>query len=940
MKRTLTIVYIVFLVILLTNFIYYFSLYNKQISYIQELLDRQVQIAGASIDHTNNHFLSDLNQIGFLGQLDLFFKDPDAQYRAKEKIKLFYSKYQDFVSAIKLSDNDRNEFTLKKDEIEPRNEWLEQPPFKLQKQGKLYPMEKLILNEKRFEFYLPVIKNNETVGNIVVTIDYQKYFSAVFSTFKLQDYQWQWVISDSGKVIYNNSGTNIEYSDVEKISKELDNGTSKNIVHKAVIGGKSKDLISSYYSTQLLDRELGIVFSAPTDFFQKYIIRNSLFIVLTTLFLILIIIYVFSRYLKSYTYQKSPVNTSENMQFNLIEDMPVGAIIYNKNRKVIKANQVAANLYSFAFAEEMAGQTLPEPVIFEENEYFVKNLGSNFNSDQLISVRNDSQDIILYRNSFPVVFSEEEAIMEILIDVTMLETARKLELKANVSKSEFLARMSYEIRTPLNGIIGMTDVLTYFDLSSEVKEILSLMRRSTEALVNIINDLLDFSKIETGKMILDEVPFTFREEFNLGVERARAYMTEDIELETIVEESVPGSIIGDPVRLRQIITNLLNHSIKATEKGRIRLVCHLRSYNNKVVKLEFELSDNGTSFDEEDLKKIFGDYVNIESKSINSSDETGFGTILARQLVDLMGGELKAESPSGLDGTKGTKVTFTIQAFSNDKQVKNLPLEHIKSYEDIKTLVITGTQSRDEEILSALHKIGLKVSITTFQKSTISQIRANLEHEDKYRLIVILDDNEFDGFEAAQIIWENNLSSNFIMLMISSNDKKRNYMKCISMGIDNYLIKPFAISELLGIIQNSFQFLEIKDKKGSDKLSSDAKILVVEDNKMSQKVIGTMLKSLGYSYDMANNGHSGYIMAKNKGYDLILMDLVMPEIDGYQAAHKIHEIDKKVVIVAFSADNIADAKQKAELVGIKEFLSKPVRMDELKKLFAKHFKKN
>lgn len=939
MKKTLVIVYIVFFVILLANIIYYLSLYNKQISYIEELLDRQVQIAGASIDNTNNHFLSDLNQIGFFGELENFFEDPESQYRGKEKIKLFYSKYQDFVISIKLSDNDRNQFTLKREEVEPTSEWLENS-FKLHVQEKLYPMEMLIQDGKRFEYYLPIIKDNVTFSNFVVTIDYQKYFSSAFSAFKLQDYQWQWVLSDSGNVIYSNSGTNIEYTGIETIISEIENGTSKNVVHKAVIDGEKKEIISSYYATQLLQRELGIVFSAPTDFFQKYIIRNSIFIVLGTMFLILIIIFVFTKYLRSFKYQMSPVNTSEKMRFTLIEDMPVGVIILSKNRKVIKANQVAANQYSFVDNEEMAGQILPEPPIFGESEYFVKNLGNTFNPNQLIKLKKDRGEILIYRSAIPVVFSDEEAMMEILIDVTLLETARKLEQKANVSKSEFLARMSYEIRTPLNGIIGMTDVLAYFDLSNEVKEILSLMRRSTEALVNIINDLLDFSKIETGKMILDEVPFTFREEFNLCIERAKTYMTDDLELEAIVEENVPGSIIGDPVRLRQILTNLLNHSIKSTEKGKIRIVCQLRSYNNKVVKLGFEISDTGSSFEEEELEKIFGNYVNIESKSMNSGDDTGFGTILARQLVELMGGELVAVSPSGLVGAKGTKLTFTIQAFSNDKQVKNLPLEQIKSFEDIKTLVITGYQNRDEEILSALHKIGLRVAITTFQKSTVSQIEVNLRHEDKYRLIVILDDNEFDGFEAAQIIWENNLSSNFIMLMISSNDKKRNYMKCISMGIDNYLIKPFAISELLNIIQSSFSFLEKNSGKTSDKLDTDVKVLVVEDNKMNQKVIGTMLKSLGYSYDMANNGHAGYMMAKNNGYDIILMDLVMPEIDGYKSAQKIHEIDKKVVIVAFSADNISDSRKKAESVGIKEFLSKPVRMDELKKLFAKHFKKN
>ena len=940
MKRTLTFVYLVFFVILMANLFYYKSLYNKQISYTISLLNRQVQIVGISVDNTNNLFLSDLNQISFSEDLELFFSNQENQYRAIEKMKLFFSKYQDFVTGIKLYDNNRNEFSLKKDEI--TDDWLEQP-FKLHVQGEIFPTENLVLNNKKFEYYLPVINDNVTIGNIVVTVDYNKYFSVVFSVYNLEDYQWQWVISDSGEIIFDNNENSLEYTGIERIKTDIANGISENIIHKSIINGKKREIISTYYSTRLLQRELGLVFSAPMDFIQKYIIKNSLCIILVTLFLILVIIYVFRRYLKSFKYEMSPVDASEKMLFTLIEDMPVGVVIHNKNRKIIKANKVVASQYSFSNEDEMIGKYFPESSNFGENEYFSKSLGSTFNPDQLIKIIKENEEIILYRNVIPVVFLGEEAVMEILIDVTVLETARKLESKANISKSEFLARMSYEIRTPLNGIIGMTDVLAYFDLSPEVKEIVSLLRRSTEALVNIINDLLDFSKIETGKMILEEVPFTLREEVDRCVNMARTYITSaDLKLEATVEENVPGSLIGDPVRLRQILTNLLNHSIKSTEKGVISLKCYLRSYNNKVVKLGFEVADTGTIFDEVELKKIFGNYVNIESKAIKTNDESGFGTILARQLVELMGGELSAESPSGIAGEKGTKVNFTVIAYSNDKHVKDLPLEKITSFESIKTLVITGTQSRDEEILGALHKLGLSLSITTFQKSTITQIKANLEfQEDKYSLIVILDDNEFSGFDAAKIIWENNLSSHFIMLMISTNDKKRNYMKCITMGIDNYLIKPFATSELQNIIQNSFPFVKkINSSKEIGKLKSDIKVLVVEDNKTNQKVIATMLKSLGYSFDLADDGTSGYELVKNNRYDIILMDLIMPELDGYQAAQKIHEIDKKVLIVAFSADNVPESKRKAELMGIKEFLSKPVRMDELKKLFAKYFKRD
>jgi two-component system, sensor histidine kinase and response regulator len=525
----------------------------------------------------------------------------------------------------------------------------------------------------------------------------------------------------------------------------------------------------------------------------------------------------------------------------------------------------------------------------------------------------------------------------------MLESARKQEAKANEAKSEFLARMSYEIRTPLNGIIGMTDILNRKDMPDDVKEIIKLLRRSTEVLLNIINDILDFSKIETGKMILDEVPFSLSEEINYCSDLARTYIADnDVVFKYNIDENIPSSIIADPFRLRQVLTNLINHSASNTQKGEILLNCILKNNKNGIITLGFELLDTGTGFDKASFKKIFGDYINVESKASWGSDESGFGTILARQLVEMMGGELTAESPSGLPGNKGTKISFTITAYSNDKLVKNLDQGKITSFDKIKALIISGSHNRDEDILSSLHRLGLNVSVTTYQKSTVGQIKANLSQDhDRYNLVVITDDDDFNGFDAAHAIWENNLSGNFVIFMISSNDQKGNYMKCITMGVDHYLVKPFDDNELINAVRDGFPYIETRSGLADvSNIKSDLQILVVEDNKMNQKVICTMLKSLGYSYDIADDGHEGFLQAKNKKYDLIFMDLIMPEMNGYDSARRILADDKSVLIVAFTADNMPDARRKAELSGIREFIPKPIRIDDLKNLFAKHFSKS
>ena len=179
-----------------------------------------------------------------------------------------------------------------------------------------------------------------------------------------------------------------------------------------------------------------------------------------------------------------------------------------------------------------------------------------------------------------------------------------------------------------------------------------------------------------------------------------------LDIVCVIDEKIPESVIGDPFRLRQVLSNLLNNSIKNTEKGEIRLKCVLKSRDERVITLGFELLDTGVSFDKSSLNRIFGDFVNSDSKVLMSKDESLFGTILAKQLVELMGGKLIAGSPSGLAGDSGLKVTFDIITYSNEKPVKEIPLANIKTFEKIKTLVITGSQNRDEEILGCFAQTG------------------------------------------------------------------------------------------------------------------------------------------------------------------------------------------------------------------------------------------
>jgi CheY-like chemotaxis protein len=293
-----------------------------------------------------------------------------------------------------------------------------------------------------------------------------------------------------------------------------------------------------------------------------------------------------------------------------------------------------------------------------------------------------------------------------------------------------------------------------------------------------------------------------------------------------------------------------------------------------------------------------------------------------------------------LSGEKLTRFIFTLATYSNDRIIKNLDLKKIDSFEKIRTLVITGQQYRDEESMTLFHKLGLNISVTSFQRLTIEQLKANVKYPDeKYDMVLIIDDKDFDGFEAAASIRENNLSGNFIVQLISSKDRKGNFLKSVKMGVDHYLVKPLDKDEFVRALLISFPYIESHNYSNDlTNTKKDINILIVEDNKMNLKVLGTMLTSLGYSFDSAGDGYEGFLKAREKKYDVIFMDLLLPEIDGFESARKILALDKSVLIVAFTADNMPDTKRKAGLSGIKEFIAKPVRIEELKRLFSKYFK--
>ncbi|MGC8802745.1 MAG: ATP-binding protein, partial [Bacteroidales bacterium] len=364
--------------------------------------------------------------------------------------------------------------------------------------------------------------------------------------------------------------------------------------------------------------------------------------------------------------------------------------------------KLATRILQINDSGDLIGKNISHKFLATKTLAFDDEIASAFETDHFIQYESNGNEIVLYKKDIPLRLKGEEIVVQSFIDVTPIEKSRKREIAANMAKSEFLAKMSHEIRTPMNGIVGMADALLAQPLTKEQVEFVTIIKKSADTLLNILNDVLDLSKIEAGKMVLEEIPFELRKELALVTHLFKVPAEEkNIALQVEIEPSVPEKVIGDPFRLRQILTNLINNAIKFTHEGKILItVKKVEDYNRNLL-LQFKVADTGIGIPKDKISRIFQSFTQVDNSTTRKYGGTGLGTTIARQLVELMNGEISVESPSGISDNPeypGTCFTFTIELFSNEKLPKNIDTSTITTFHQIKTLLISNQAPDDNAI--------------------------------------------------------------------------------------------------------------------------------------------------------------------------------------------------------------------------------------------------
>ena len=646
----------------------------------------------------------------------------------------------------------------------------------------------------------------------------------------------------------------------------------------------------------------------------------------------------------------SKITVSKDYVGNIIKSMNDALIVTDPYEKIETVNQATLDLLKYE-EHELIGKPFDMLVSKEDpalNEILLtERLAGRSVTNLEMTYLNKNKDRIPILFSSSVIRAEDEKVAGIVCvarDITQrklaeeeLKEAKEAAETANIAKSTFLANMSHEIRTPLNGVIGMTGLLMDTKLTLEQRRYTETARISGESLLRVINDILDFSKIDAGKLDLEILNFDLRATLEDVTDvLAVAAHKKGLEVVCLINNDVPALLQGDPGRLRQILINLANNAIKFTKKGEVVIRSTLEQEDDKYPVIRFSVTDTGIGIPKDRMDRLFQSFSQVDASTTRKYGGTGLGLAISKELSQIMGGKIGVESEEG----KGSTFWFTAVL---EKQPKGREMEVVVPHDIRKNhiLVVDDNATNREVLKERLKSWGCRYDEASDGKQALKKLRRAASDRDPFSIAILdMQMPEMDGETLGRKIKADRDLKETLLVMLTSLGLRGDAARMKEIGFAAYLTKPVKISQLYDCL-TTIEDRETEIRKGvssesivtKHSISEDQKrkirILLAEDNMINQQVAMNILEKFGYRADAVADGQEAVKALEMIPYDLVLMDVQMPEMDGFEATAKIRNsnsvvINHDVPIIAMTAHAMKGDRERCFKVGMNDYLTKPV----------------
>ncbi len=619
---------------------------------------------------------------------------------------------------------------------------------------------------------------------------------------------------------------------------------------------------------------------------------------------------------------------------SLVEVSPVAIVVMDAEERVTGWNPAATELFGWS-SEEAIGKQIDDLVLQEgarEEGREVTREAFETGRAQRIGRRSRKDGALVDVEMMLVplrVDGEHVGFYAIYHDITELQRAREEAEAATQAKSAFLATMSHEIRTPMNAVIGMTDLLLETELTGEQREFAEVVRSSGDALLHVIDDVLDYSKIEAGKLELEREPFDLREcvEGALEIVAPRA-SDKDIELGCLIDEDAPAGIVGDASRLRQVLLNLLSNAVKFTEKGEVVVHVDAEPARRGSYRLELAVRDTGIGIPPDRIGRLFTSFSQLDASTTRRYGGTGLGLAISKRLVELMGGTIWIDSEEG----KGSTFHISLTAKAADVPTRISREDALPRLAGKRILMVDDNATNREIVSRHARSWGMEPVAVEHPSEALELVAAG-EHLDVAVLDMMMPD--MDGISLAREIRRHRSERELPLLLLTSLGRLPHARSTGAFAAQ--LAKPVRASQLYNALVRLVA--EGVDEREAVEGASDGKpgtstlrILLAEDNAVNQKVALRLLERLGYGADVASNGLEALEALERRPYDVVLMDVQMPELDGLDASRRICErwpAETRPRIIAMTANALPEDREACFAAGMDDYVAKPIRPDEL-----------